>query len=90
MNNVLTIHISTQIASANNQTLAEVRNQVLTEIESQYLRFLLIRHQGSVFSAAESAVVSTSYLRRLIRKRGIDPDHYREKKNRPKILCKCN
>ena len=74
------IHIAARVASAREQTLADARNQVLAEIEEQYLRLLLIRHQGSVSSASENAGVSTSYLRRLIKKRGIDPNQYREKK----------
>ena len=74
------IHITAQMASAKELTLAEARDQVLAEIEEQYLRLLLIRHQGSVSSAAETARVSTSYMRRLIKKREINPTQYREKK----------
>jgi len=83
MENIPNIHITARVASAKEQTLADVRNQILSEIEEQYLRLLLIRHQGSVTNAAETASVSTSYLRRLIKKRGIDPSQYREKKNSP-------
>ena len=87
------INIAAHVASVKEQTLADVRNQILSEIEEQYLRLLLIRHQGSVTNAAETASVSTSYLRRLIKKRGIDPNQYREKKNSPSKTkigsCRC-
>ena len=88
MANTPSIHIAAQMASAKELTLADARDHVLAEIEEQYLRLLLIRHQGSVSSSAESAGVSASYLCRLIKKRGINPNQYREKKRTARVKQK--